>query len=77
MTGMKDFIAQLVRQPSSAMGPEAGLGATPGWDSFAQLNVMMELEKRFGIDITDDSIRRYSTLAHVLELEAERGNGDD
>jgi acyl carrier protein len=73
---MRAFIAQLIHQPLSGMEPDSGLGATPGWDSFAQLNVMMELERRFGIDITDEAIRSYSLLANILKLEADRENVD-
>ena len=69
MSRMEDFIAGLLKNPSSPFPPGAGLGVTPGWDSFTQLSIMIELESRFGIDINDESIRKYSYLKDILLLE--------
>jgi acyl carrier protein len=34
---------------------------------------MIELEQRFGIPITDETIRAYSNLAAIARLEQEMG----
>ena len=39
------------------------------WDSFAQLEIMSWLADRFGIEITDETIRHYGYLKHIRELE--------
>jgi acyl carrier protein len=73
MTQMRDLIAEYLKLPPTQLSDTAGLGETPGWDSFTQLSIMIELEQRFGIPITDETIRAYSNLAAIARLEQEMG----
>ncbi len=47
------------------------LGVHQGWDSFGHLEVMMELERLFGVEINDENIRRFSTFGEILTLASE------
>lgn len=51
-----------------SLGPDSGLGTHPQWDSIGHLEIMLALESRFGIAITDETIRRYATLAAIGAL---------
>lgn len=73
MNDIRNMIAELLQCRAADLAADAALGDTPGWDSFVQLNIMMELERRYGIVITDDTIRAYSTLAAIDHLVKERG----
>ena len=50
----------------------AGLDVTPGWDSLAQLRVIMEVEKRFKVQIPMHLMDKLTShdliLAHLLGI---------
>ncbi len=48
--------------------PNSALGSHPQWDSVSHINVMLELEKEFGVTIDDASIEKYSHLSAIDEL---------
>ncbi len=54
-------------EPSS-FPPDSALGQHPQWDSVSHINVMLELEKEFGVIIDDASIEKYSRLSAIDEL---------
>ena len=42
------------------------------WDSFGHLKLMLELEKRFGIELNEDKIVRLTSVAAIIQaVEAE------
>ena len=55
------LIAEALECSQEEITEGLGLGLHPKWDSLAQLRVMMALEKHYGIDIDDDSIKRFHT----------------
>tara|TARA_R110002096_G_scaffold85802_2_gene197846 strand:+ start:1555 stop:1788 length:234 start_codon:yes stop_codon:yes gene_type:complete len=71
---IKIWLADALGCSSEEIHESGGIGNTPGWDSFGHLNVMMELEKRFGISIDDDTVRRYQTVKAIEELVEEKGS---
>ena len=73
MNETRSMIAKFLSRGSTDLADDSALGETPGWDSFAQLNIMLELERRYGIAITDKTIRAYSNLATIDRLAKERG----
>lgn len=73
MNETRSMIAEYLSRGSTDLADDSALGVTPGWDSFAQLNIMLELERRYGIAITDETIRAYSNLAAIDRLAKERG----
>jgi len=72
MSELHSVIAGLLNCQLASLSPTSALGETPGWDSFAQLNIMLELERRYAIPITDDTIRAYSNLPAITALARER-----
>jgi acyl carrier protein len=73
MSDMRTMVAELLNCRPVDLASDAGVGKTPGWDSFAQLNIMLELERRYRIPITDETIHAYSNLAAIDHLSKERG----
>lgn len=51
----------------ASLNDDSGLYAHPEWDSFGQLRIMMVLEEHLGIEITDDTIRQYSTWPAIRD----------
>ena len=74
MSDIRTMIAGFLHCRPDDIARTAALGETPGWDSFAQLNIMMELERRFAIPITDETIRTYSRFAAIDALAKEHSS---
>lgn len=47
---------------------EIGMNKTPIWDSLAQVQVMLALERYYGISINNESIQRYQNLVEIENL---------
>lgn len=65
---LKADIAAIMSVKADDLPPDAELGVTPAWDSVVHLDIMLFLEERYGIEIDEGSIARFSKLAAILEL---------
>lgn len=45
----------------------------PGWDSLANLGLVSELEREFGIDLTPDEVVEMVNVRIIAEILATRG----
>jgi len=68
MNEIRGMLADILRCHPDDLVPDSGLGHTAHWDSLAQLSIMLLLEDRFGIEISDETIRKYSTLSAIEDL---------
>jgi acyl carrier protein len=56
---------------------DSGLNRHPAWDSLGHLSVMIALQREYGIEITDENIRRFELLAAILEdFASSNGEGE-
>ncbi len=56
-------------RPDMALSPGLSARDVPGWDSFKQIEVMMAVEERFGIELSTgdiDSLRNVGDLAGIV-----------
>ena len=61
-----DLVAEALDCDPASLCESSGLGRHPLWDSVGHLSVMMPLEQHYGIEITDQTISQYETLAAIL-----------
>lgn len=47
---------------------KAGIGNAPGWDSLAQIRLVMEIESAFGVDIPSGLIPELTTYERILQM---------
>ncbi len=59
------FLARKLRRASLDM--DAEMGRTPGWDSMAQVNLILSIEERYGVQIPPDM---FGQLASVRAIQA-------
>ena len=67
-----DVIAMVSETDPGEIRPEMDLVVDLGIDSPNALRLLVELEERLGIEITDDEAARMSTVADVLDHVAAR-----
>ena len=65
----REMLATILDVPPDTIRDDAALGAHLRWDSLAQLRVMLELERRFGVEMTAETVRRYGSLAGLVTLQ--------
>jgi acyl carrier protein len=56
-----------------AMEPGLKLGNIPGWDSMNSINLQIELEKQFSIDLSDTQLGEEQTLGEVIDTIKNKG----
>ena len=67
------LIARALDCPVDTLTMDSALGLHPDWTSVGQLSILMELEQRYGIEITDDSIRENQSARGVFATCQSRG----
>ena len=64
-------LAQALNVDPSEIGPETQFGDLPQWDSMGHMEVLVELEKNFGVEISAETITDLVSVplicAHIEE----------
>ena len=66
MTKTKKLISIAINQDEADIGPDAAIGTTDKWDSFAQLNLVLLLESEFNLVIPDDLVASLTSLKAIV-----------
>jgi acyl carrier protein len=67
-----DVIAKVSGKDRAALKPEAELTADLGIDSPKGLQLLMELEEKLGLEISDEEAQRIQTVGDVLGMVAKK-----
>jgi SAM-dependent methyltransferase len=63
-----ELVAEALGCDASTLSDDSRLGTHPKWDSLGHVSVVMELEKHYGVAVSDETIRRYESLRNIREL---------
>lgn len=58
-------IARILKCSVDDLDAEAGLNAHPAWDSMAHVEIMVFLSERYGVEVSDETIRKFATMAAI------------
>jgi acyl carrier protein len=58
------FVARKLRLKE--IGPGAAMGKTRGWDSMAQVELVLSLEETYGVSVPPDMFGELATLPAIL-----------
>ncbi|MEO5336042.1 MAG: acyl carrier protein [Magnetospirillum sp. WYHS-4] len=58
------FLGQQLRRKE--IGVDAAMGKTPGWDSMAQVDLILALELRFGVQVPPDMFGQLTDVPALL-----------
>ena len=61
-------IAKLLDIEPSSLPLDATMLSHPKWDSFAHLEIMLFLQKEKGIEINEETLNRFSSLANIMDM---------
>ena len=60
-------LSQQLSVPVDKISDEAGPGDFPKWDSLGQFQIIMELEKAFGIQLSIDDIMTIENVGDIVD----------
>ena len=63
-TDLLAFLAKHLRRKEIAA--DAEMGKTPGWDSMAQVELILSLEPRFNVQVPPDMFGQLTSVAAIL-----------
>ncbi len=63
----EQLLASALRCSPDAINSESALAVHPNWDSFGHMSVMLELEKHYGIEVSDETIRHFETYEAIRQ----------
>jgi acyl carrier protein len=61
------------RCDEAAVKADTLLGTIPGWDSMNSLNVLLELEGTFSVDLQEETLSGKQHVSDIVEMLRRRG----
>ncbi len=68
------WLSRILQCPSEAVADDSSIVTHPGWDSFAQVEIMIHLETHYGIEMNEETVARYTSFEAILELHDEQAS---
>jgi acyl carrier protein len=65
-----DLVANALKCPRGNLNPESAMYRDHGWDSFGHIQIVLALEERFGMSMTDEQVQQSRTMQGILTLWA-------
>jgi acyl carrier protein len=69
-----DLLASALQVPVEAVTADLGFGDLPQWDSMGHMEVMMQLEERFGVEVSADTIAALTSVSAICSYLKENGH---
>jgi citrate synthase len=69
---IQQIMAEVLSVPVDAITRELKFNDIREWDSLNHVNLMLALEERYGIEITEDSIIKCTSVEGICELAGQR-----
>ena len=63
---VREIIADVTGNPVQAVNESSAQQTVDGWDSLAQINIIVAVESEFGISFTADEIHSLNTVEKIL-----------
>lgn len=62
------LIAEVLQVPTSDITTETEIGELDEWDSLRNVTIFAELQKKFGISITQDMLMDLENVSDIIDL---------
>ena len=71
---VRELLAGALQVPAEAVSPDLSFGDLPQWDSMGHMEVMMQLEERFGVEVSADTIAALTGVPAICAYLKENGH---
>ena len=65
---VRQLVAAALQLDIDQVSPELSFGDLPQWDSMGHMEVMMNLEVRFGLEVSADTISALTTIPAICQF---------
>jgi acyl carrier protein len=66
MRRVREIVADVTLQPLQNVGEDAEAGRLDGWDSLAQINIIVAVEAAFGATFGADEVYELNSVGKIL-----------
>jgi acyl carrier protein len=76
LTQVRDIIADVLDQPDLQINAATTAAEVEGWDSFNHINIVVAMERHFGIKVNTaeiEDLRNVGELVALVERKLKRG----
>lgn len=60
-----ELVAEVLDMPPGQLGPDDGIARTDGWNSLAQLNIVVAVEEVFDIRLPSSRLPQLTSMAAI------------
>jgi acyl carrier protein len=69
---LTEIFRGIFRDPSLTLTDQMGQSQIAGWNSFAQVNIILAIENRFGFEVRTSELQHLRTIGDFVQLIARR-----
>jgi acyl carrier protein len=70
---VQSLLAEAIQVPGEMVTPDLSFGDLPQWDSLGHMEVMLRLEKEFGVAIDADTIAQLISIPEICRFLEDNG----
>lgn len=67
-----DLVSGALARDRAAFTEDSAMYRDHGWDSFGHLEVVLAIERHYGVTIDEQSVEHYTSMRAILELYEHR-----
>jgi acyl carrier protein len=71
---VRHLIAGALQVPAEEVTAELSFGDLPQWDSMGHMEMLMQLEERFGVEVSADTIAALTSVPAICAYLKENGH---
>jgi acyl carrier protein len=64
---VREIIADITRNPVDAITESSSSQSVDGWDSIAQINIIVTIEMDFGVSFTADEMHSLNSVRKIMQ----------
>ncbi len=73
MSDLLGVIASVIRVPAEELGDDTCMQDVAAWDSLAHMELIAEIENRYGVELDADEIVSMTRVGRIREVLETRG----
>lgn len=73
---IRQLLSEALKVSLDSITPDLSFGDIPQWDSMGHMEIVMQLEEHFGIEINADTISALTSVAAIQDYLLNRTGGE-
>jgi acyl carrier protein len=65
---LKKIMVSVFRLHKDIISDDAKMSDVPGWDSLSHMNLILEIEREYGVQLSGDDIAEMQSIPKIVEI---------